>query len=238
MNEYYGNYDRGNSMSFSSSFAALMNKVYAWMALGLIMTALTAMYVASNEEIVRAIFSNSIAFWGLMIGELGLVVWLSAGIQRMSFGMAGVLFAVYSILNGVTLSFIFLIFTAESIAQTFFVTAGTFGAMSLVGAFIKKDLSVLGRVLMMGLIGLIIATVVNMFVHSSGLTMMLNYLGVLIFVGLTAYDTQKIKQMLAQAGAYGVTPETNKLALIGSLQLYLDFVNLFLYLLRFFGNRK
>ena len=148
------------------------------------------------------------------------------------------MFAAYAILNGVTMSFIFLAYTMESIASTFFITAGTFAAMSAVGYFTKKDLSGVGRVLTMLLIGLIIATLVNFFVASSGFALVLNYIGVFIFVGLTAYDTQKIKALVHEASMYGDEEQTTKLALMGSLTLYLDFINLFLYLLRFMGNRK
>ena len=156
----------------------------------------------------------------------------------MSFQTAALCFAGYAILNGVTMSAIFFIYTLSSIAQTFFICAGTFGAMSLVGLFVKRDLSGIGRILMMGLIGLIIATVVNIFVASSGLAMILNYVGVLIFVGLTAYDVQRIKVMLTEAADVYGTEQLQKLALMGSLTIYLDFINLFLYLLRIFGDRK
>ena len=222
----------------SRSFSVLMRNVYTWMALGLVMTAFTALFVSKNEALAYSIAATPALMWGLFIAELAMVIILSARIMRMSFLTAGLMFAAYAILNGVTLSFIFLAYTAQSIAQTFFITAGTFGAMSLVGFFIKKDLSTMGRMLYMLLIGLIIATVVNIFMASSGLAMIINYAGVAIFVGLTAYDTQKIKHMMLSYGAAGVTDETNKLALLGSLTLYLDFINLFLYLLRFFGDRK
>ena len=225
-------------MVLSRSFSVLMRNVYTWMALGLVMTALTALFVSKNESIVYAIATTPALMWGLLIAEVAMVFILSARIMKMSFLSAGLFFAAYAILNGVTLSFIFLAYTAQSIAQTFFITAGTFGAMSLVGFFVKKDLSTMGRVLYMLLIGLIIATVVNIFVASSGLAMILNYVGVIIFVGLTAYDTQKIKQMMLAYSVAGITDQTNKLALLGSLTLYLDFINLFLYLLRFFGDRK
>ena len=196
------------------------------------------MNVASNSELVMAIASNKLYFWGLMIAEIGLVIYLSARIIKMSFLTAALSFAAYSILNGVTMSFIFFAYTMASIAQTFFITAGTFGAMAIVGFFIKKDLSIVGRALIMLLIGIIIATVVNIFLHSSGLALILNYLGVLVFTGLTAYDSQKIKEMMLAASEQGVTDQTQKLALLGSLSLYLDFINLFLYLLRIFGDRK
>ena len=232
-------YTENQSLDFSAAFSKLMRNVYAWMASGLLMTALTAMTVAKHEEWVYALATNRLLFWGLMIAELGLVFFLSARIMKMSFMAAGLSFAAYAIINGITLSFIFLAYTTESIAQTFFVTAGTFAAMSAVGFFIKKDLSAMGRIFTMLLIGLIIASIVNIFMASTGLAMILNYVGVLLFVGLTAYDTQKIKQMLLLTSQqYGVSDATNKVALMGSLSLYLDFINLFLYLLRFMGDRK
>lgn len=223
----------GRSQS-AAVFTALMRKVYLWMTLGLAMTGLAAAYVAGNAGLMQAIFGSRLTFWALIIAELGVVFYFSARIMRMSFATAGVLFAVYALLNGVTLSVIFYVYSPEAITTTFFVTAGMFGAMSLVGYFVKRDLSAVGRFLYMALIGLLIATVVNCFVASSALYWGLTYLGVLIFAGLTAYDTQKIKQMLRMHGTE-VSEGTMKVALLGSLTLYLDFVNLFLYLLRFFG---
>jgi FtsH-binding integral membrane protein len=157
--------------------------------------------------------------------------------MNMAFSTAGILFAVYAILNGVTMSILFFVYTAESIATTFFVTAGMFGAMGLLGYFTKKDLSTMGRFLIMALIGLIIATIVNIFWANSTLYWITTYAGILIFAGLTAYDTQKIKNMLVAHGTE-VNDSTMKLALLGSLDLYLDFINLFIYLLRIFGNKK
>jgi FtsH-binding integral membrane protein len=219
------------------AFAMLMRKVYTWMALALALTGLTAFYCAHNTNIVYAIVTNQLLFWGLIIAEFAAVIYLTARIERMSFATAGIVFLVYSVLNGVLFSTIFLAYTMGSIASTFFITAGTFGAMSLVGYFIKKDLSAIGRFLMMALIGLIIATVVNIFIQSSGLMWICTYAGVLIFSGLTAYDTQKIKHMFLMHGAE-MNESTMKLALMGSLTLYLDFINLFIYLLRIFGDRK
>ena len=235
--EYNNYYDKGQTLAQSSVFAVLMRNVYTWMACGLAMTALTAMIVGRNENWVYTIATSGM-YWGLLIAEVVLVIFLSARIHKMSFATAGLMFAAYAILNGVTMSFIMLAYTAESIAQAFFVTAGTFGGMSLVGFFIKKDLSAMGRTLMMALIGLIIATIVNIFWQNSMMASILNYAGVIIFVALTAYDTQKIKVMLQQAQYAGISDQTNKLALMGSLALYLDFINLFLYILRLFGNRK
>ena len=221
----------------SLSFPSLMRSVYIWMALALAVTGLTAMTIATQPQIVYAIFANRAIFWMLILAELGMVIYLSARIMSMSFATAGIAFVVYALLNGVTLSSLFMAYTAESLAQTFFVTAGTFGALAVIGFLVKRDLSAIGRFFYMALIGLIIATVANAFFHNSGLAMICNYAGVVIFSGLTAYDTQKIKNMLVQFGDR--RDETvMKLALLGSLSLYLDFINLFLYLLRFLGNRR
>ena len=220
----------------SSTFSTLMRKVYTWMDLALAITGFTAYYVASSPAIMQAIFSNRILFWGLLIGELALVWIVSASINRLSLTTATAMFILYSVLNGVTLSFIFLAYTMTSITTVFFITAGTFAAMSLYGYFTKTDLSKMGQIMIMALIGLIIATIVNLFVKSSGLTMILSYIGVLIFVGLTAWDTQKIKQMLQMASDTGEAAQ--KIALMGALSIYLDFINLFLYLLRIFGSSR
>lgn len=243
MQNYLDNNNYGTSsvkpveVARESAYATLMRNVYIWMTLALVVTAMAAYYVASNESLLYSIAGNPILFWGLMIGELLLVIILSARIHKMSFMTAAIMFVAYSLLNGVTMSFIFLAYTESSIVTTFLITAGTFGAMALVGSFIKKDLSAMGRILIMALIGLIIATIVNIFLASDGLSMIINYAGVLIFVGLTAYDAQKIKQML-QAYGGDVNEGTKKIALMGSLSLYLDFINIFLYLLRILGNRN
>ena len=192
--------------------------------------------MATNETILTAILTNKVLFYGLLIAELGLVFGVSAAINRLSLLTATLLFILYSVINGVTMSTIFLVFEVSSIAKVFFITAGTFGAMAAIGYTTKTDLSSLGKILFMALIGLIIATVANMFFKSDGLTMILSYVGVLIFVGLTAWDSQKIKKMLMQAP--DVDEGTQKLALLGALSLYLDFVNLFLYMLRIFGSRR
>lgn len=234
---YEKSYSR-TSGSEVSTFAVLMRNVYTWMTCALMMTGLTAMIVARNADWVMAIATNSVLLWTLLIAELGLVFFISSCLNKISFITAGLLFALYAILNGVTMSFIMLVYTAESIAQAFFVTAATFGGMSLYGYFTKRDLTGIGRVLIMGLWGLIVATLVNLFWHNDTLTSILNYAGVIIFVGLTAYDTQKIKGMLTQAQYSGVNDQTNKLALLGSIVLYLDFINLFLKLLSIMGKRK
>ena len=220
----------------SEAFPVLMRKVYVWMTLALVITGMTAYYVATNETILTAILTNKVLFYGLLIAELGLVFGVSAAINRLSLLTATLLFILYSVINGVTMSTIFLVFEVSSIAKVFFITAGTFGAMAAIGYTTKTDLSSLGKILFMALIGLIIATVANMFFKSDGLTMILSYVGVLIFVGLTAWDSQKIKKMLMQAP--DVDEGTQKLALLGALSLYLDFVNLFLYMLRIFGSRR
>ena len=222
--------------STTSALPVLMRKVYTWMALALVITGVTAYGVANSPAILQMIVTNKILFFGLLIGELALVWGVSAMIDRLSLTTATLLFVLYSVINGVTLSFIFLAYTYESVTSVFFITAGTFAAMALFGYFTKTDLSSIGRILFMALIGLIIATIVNIFVKSSGLGMILNYVGVLIFVGLTAWDTQKIKQMLATAEDTGETAQ--KVALMGALSLYLDFINLFLYLLRIFGSSR
>ncbi len=228
-----------SSRSFYSenAVATLMRNMYAWMAIALVITGFTAFAVANSYSLIYAIATNSILFYGLIFAELGLVYFLSSRIFRMSFATAGLLFAVYSIINGVTLSLIFLIYNIGSIVSTFFITAGTFGAMAVVGSFLKKDLSFIGRFALMALIGLIIAGVVNMFMRSEGFSFIIAIIGVLVFTALTAYDAQKMKNLIAENG-YEINENTQKLALIGALELYLDFVNLFLYLLRLLGSRR
>jgi FtsH-binding integral membrane protein len=229
-------YSREHELDMSAAFPVLMRKVYLWMTLALAITGFTAYYVAHSETLLMAIFTNQIVFWMLIIAELGLVIGLSAAINRLSLTMATLMFVLYSVVNGATMSFIFLAYTASSITNVFLITAGTFAAMALFGYFTKTDLTSLGKYLMMGLIGIIIATIVNIFTKSSGLTIILNYLGVLMFVGLTAYDAQKIKQMLLTAP--DASEDSQKIALLGALSLYLDFINLFIYLLRLFGKRE
>lgn len=219
------------------AFPALMQRVYTWMALALAITALAAYVTMQNEGLFYAIFSSKFALWGIFGAELLLVITLSAAIQRLSFPVAGLLFALYSVLNGLTFSSILWLYTSESVASTFLITAGTFGGMSLIGLFTKRNLSGVGRFFFMLLIGLILTTVVNVFMQSTALMWMCSVAGVIIFCGLTAYDTQKMKDMLQQAEKMEQT-DALKLSLLCSLTLYLDFINLFLYLLRFLGNRK
>jgi len=227
---------QGGDFAMSTAFSALMRKVFIWMALALVITGVTAYGVATTPSLLIAIVTNKALFWGLIIAELALVFAVSGALNRLSLATATLLFVLYSVVNGATLSVIFLAYSMPAIIQTFFITAGTFGVMALVGYTTKTDLTSLGKLLFMALIGLVIATVVNMFVGSTGFDYILSYVGVLIFVGLTAYDTQKIKQMCMQAPDAG--EHMQKLALLGALSLYLDFINLFLYLLRIFGNNK
>jgi len=232
----YRNYSAEQQLGMSQAFPVLMRKVYVWMTLALAITGMTAYYVATSPTILGTILSNNILFYGLIIAELALVIGLSAAINRLSLFTATLMFILYSVVNGATMSFIFLLYEMTSIATVFFITAGTFGAMAVVGYTTKKDLTSMGRILFMGLIGLVIASLVNIFLKSDGMTLVLSYVGVIIFVGLTAWDSQKIKYMLMQAP--DVNEGTQKLALLGALTLYLDFINLFLYLLRIFGKRR
>lgn len=227
---------RNKDYAMSTAFPALMRKVFVWMTLALAITGLTAYGVATSPALLSLIFSSKVTFFGLIIAEFALVFAISGAINRLSLSTATLLFILYSVINGATLSTIFLTFSVATISKVFFITAGTFGAMALVGYTTKTDLTSMGKLLFMALLGIIIASVVNMFVASSGLDLILSYVGVLVFVGLTAYDTQKIKQMCQAAPDAGESAQ--KLALIGALSLYLDFINLFLYLLRIFGNNR
>lgn len=213
-----------------------MRHVFTWMFGALGITALTAMLVAKSSLIYTMIMNPGL-LWGLIIAELALVFILSARIGKMSFFTSSLLFTIYSILNGVTLSSIFIVYTMTSIAATFFITAGMFGAMALWGYFTKKDLSKWGSIFFMLLIGLILATVVNLFLRSGAMGFIISIVGVIIFTGLTAFDVNKIKQMLVQMQGFEEGDVVRKVALMGALTLYLDFINLFLYLLRFFGRR-
>lgn len=225
--------DRG--LSLSQAFPVLMRKVYTWMTLALAITGLTAYYVAHSTSFVYTLASSGL-MWALIIAELILVFVISGRINKMSLSTATLLFVIYSALNGLTIAPLLLVYTGASVARVFFITAGTFAATAVFGYTTKRDLSPIGRFLFMALIGIIIATLVNVFfLKSVGFDLILSYLGVLIFVGLTAYDSQKIKMMLAECP--DPDAQAQKLALLGSLTLYLDFINLFLYLLRIFGSR-
>lgn len=225
---------RQQKMTNASTFKVLMRKVYLWMTLALMITGITAAGVANSPNILALIYSSQVVMWGIIIAEFGLVIYISARLEKLSLSTATTLFALYSILNGVMLSSIFLLYSTAIISKVFFITAGTFGVTALYGYATKKDLSSLGNILFMALIGLVIATVVNVFMKSAMFDLILSYIGVIIFVGLTAWDSQKIKHMMmVQQDA---DESAQKLALIGALSLYLDFINLFLYLLRIFGR--
>ncbi|MFZ0131265.1 MAG: Bax inhibitor-1/YccA family protein [Desulfobacterales bacterium] len=217
---------------------SFLRSVYNWMAIGLALTGFVAFYVASSQTMQRIIFGNPIVFYGLIIGQLVMVFYLSARVQKMQASTATSLFVAYAALNGLTLSAIFLAYTSSSIASTFFVCAGTFVAASVYGYTTKKDLTSFGSFLFMGLIGIIIASVVNMFLRSSGMTMVISYIGVLLFTGLTVYDTQRLKNMALAQPADLEAGVVRKGAILGALSLYLDFINLFLMLLRIMGDRR
>lgn len=225
-----------NQLDLTQNISVYLTKVYNWMAVALLLTGLVAYFTADSEILINAIVTNRILFYGLIIGELLLVVYLSARINKISSFNATLLFLLYAVLNGLTFAIIFLIYTSGSISSTFLITAGTFGTMSLYGYFTKRDLTKLGNIAMMALIGIIIASIVNIFLHSAMLNWIVSYLGVAIFIGLTAYDTQKLKTIAANG--FKNDENMEKSAILGALTLYLDFINLFLFLLRIFGNRK
>ena len=213
--------------------SAFLWKVYAWMAIGLGITAAVAFLVSSSPELLRALLGNRLVFFALVIAELGLVFYLSARVEHLAPTTASGLFALYAALNGVTLSGILVVYTGESVASTFLVTAGMFGALAFWGSTTKRSLAGAGQFFMMGLVGLILASVVGIFWHNDALQFLISVVGVIVFTGLTAYDAQRLRQMalalpVGQAGSY---------AIVGALSLYLDFINLFLMLLRFTGRR-
>ncbi len=225
-----------NQLGVKTYQAVYITKVYNWMALALFITGLVAYFTATSPQLFNAIIGSRILFFGLIIGELALVVYLSRAINTMSRNMAIGAFLVYSVLNGLTMSVIFMAYTSNSIATTFYITAGTFAAISFYGYTTKKDLTSIGNMAFMALIGIIIASIVNMFLQNEMMYWIISYLGVAVFVGLTAYDTQKLKEI----GSRGFANEDSmeKMSIMGALTLYLDFVNLFLFLLRIFGGRK
>lgn len=219
----------------ADAIQGFFTQVYGWMFLGLLVTGLVAYYTASSYTLLSLIFSSQITFWGLVLVQLALVFVISGSINKLSSTTAGFLFFVYSALNGLTLSSIFLVYTHESIATVFFIAAATFGGVSIYGYITKADLTKMGSILFMALIGLIIATVVNMFLQSEGLYWIISYAGVLIFVGLTAYDTQRLKNI---AQSLDDENTLSKVAVVGALTLYLDFINLFIMLLNILGKRR
>ena len=226
MERYKTTYSYDNAVNVQSS---VMRGVYGWMAGGLGLTALVSLLTVSSPALLQAIVTNRILFYALIFGELGLVLAISGAINRISASTASLLFLAYAALNGVTMATIFLAFTSSSIASTFVVTSGMFGAMSLYGYLTKSDLTSWGSFLFMGLVGVVIASFVNIFLHSSMIYWILSFCGIIVFTGLTAYDTQKIKNM-GNRGPKG--------AILGALTLYLDFINMFLLMLRLLGDRR
>lgn len=216
----------------------ILRNVYLWMTAGLALTGVVAFGVSGNPSLMRAIVGNQLIFLLLIFGELGLVMYLGTRIMHMSASSATMAFAAYSILNGITLSVIFLAYTGAEISLAFFTAAGTFAGMSLYAMTTKRDLSGIGHYLIMGLWGIIIASVINIFLRSSSLYYMISYIGVFVFIGLTAYDTQMIKRWNAQYGTSVTEEQYVKLSILGALKLYLDFINIFLFLLRIFGRRN
>ncbi|MDE6704000.1 MAG: Bax inhibitor-1/YccA family protein [Muribaculaceae bacterium] len=231
----YNNYNSYgvDTRSLATKVSAVMKRVYFKMTLGLLVSAFIAMWCSDSAAYWGFMQTHGWAIWALLIAEIGLVIAITGAIRRLSSAAATGLFYLFAAVNGLALAPIFIVYTSHSIAVTFFVTAGTFAAMSIYGYFTSSDLSKMGSILFMALIGLIIASVVNLFLHSETMMWIITYAGVLIFVGLTAWDTQQIKNMAIQMD----TASVGKLATIGALTLYLDFINLFLYLLRIFGNR-
>jgi uncharacterized protein len=223
-----------SAVSIQDRVGAFLSAVYGWMCAGLAITATTAWFVAGSPTLVRAIALNRLLFWGLMIAQLGIVVVLSARVQKLAASTASLLFILYSALTGVTMSFVLLAYTGESVATTFLVTAGMFGALAAYGTVTKRSLAGMGSFLFMGLIGVVIASIAGMFWHSDGLQFVISFIGVIVFTGLTAYDAQRLKEMAL------TTPQGDigSYAIVGALALYLDFINLFLFLLRFTGGRR
>ncbi len=217
---------------------SFIRSVYNWMAIGLALTGGVALFTANSPTLLGLIFTNQIVFFGLMIAELGMVFYLSARVQKLQASTATGLFVAYAALNGLTLSFIFLAFTQTSIAATFFICSATFVACSIYGMTTQRDLTSLGSFMFMGLIGIIIASVVNVFVRSTAMFAIINYVGVLVFIGLTAYDTQKLKTMARTQPAGLDAGVIRKGAIMGALSLYLDFINLFLMLLYILGGER
>lgn len=232
------NYDlETTSKSFPAATArtnSLVTSVYTWMCTALLLTGATATFVANTPSIAEAVLTNTILFWGLIIAQLGLVFAISGRVDKFSLTTMSTLFMIYSVLTGITFSVYFMIYTAGSIASTFFITAGTFGAMSLYGYLTKADLTKLGNLCIMLLIGILIASIVNFFLKSEMLYWVVTYIGVAVFIGLIAYDTQKIKALSTLES----NEHTQKLAILGALTLYLDFINLFIMLLRILGKRR
>lgn len=217
---------------------AFMLRIYNYMAIGLGLTGVVAYLVSSSPTLVNFFFGNQILFWVVVLAPVGIVFFLGSQINRLSAATAQSVFWIYAALNGISLASIFMAYTGTSIAKVFFITAGTFAAMSLYGYTTKRDLTGMGSFLFMGLIGLILASVVNIFFASPGLSFVISVVGVLIFVGLTAYDTQKLKSIYLSGIESHGAEAVSKTSILGALSLYLDFINIFIFLLRFLGDRR
>ena len=222
------------SVPAAERVSAFLRAVYGWMCAGLAITAVTAWFVASQPALVMAIATNRLLFWGLLLAQLGIVFVLSARVQQLAASTASLLFIAYSALTGVTISFVLLAFTGESVATTFLVTAGMFGALATYGTVTRRSLAGAGQFLFMGLVGVILASLVGIFWHSDALQFVISFIGVIVFTGLSAYDAQRLKAMALATP----TGPSGSYAVVGALTLYLDFINLFLFLLRFMGNRR
>ena len=222
------------SLPVAERVSEFLRAVYGWMCAGLAITACSAWFIAGSPSLVRAIATNRLLFWLLMGAQLGIVIALSARVEKMAASTASLLFVVYSALTGVTISFVLLAYTGESVTTTFLVTAGMFGSLAAYGTMTRRSLAGFGQFLFMGLIGVVLASVVGIFWHSDGLQFVISFIGVIVFAGLAAYDAQRLKAM-ALASPSG---PTGTYAIVGALALYLDFINLFLFLLRFMGNRR
>ena len=213
---------------------AFLSKVYGWMFVGLLITAVTAFAIASSPALVEAVIVNRMVFWAIVIAQLGLVFYLSARVHKIQPATAAGLFLLYSALVGVTSSVVLLVFTGASIVQTFVITAGMFGATAIFGTVTRRSLAGMGHFMFMGLIGLVLASIVGIFWHNSALQFVISVVGVIVFTGLTAWDAQRLKQMAVQLP----DGQVGSYAVVGALSLYLDFINLFFFLLRFMGNRR
>ena len=213
---------------------AFLSRVYGWMFAGLAITAVVAYLVASTPAVIEAVFANRMVFWGIVIAQFGLVIYLSARVQKMAPATAAGLFLLYSALVGVTTSVILLLYTGSSIAQTFVITAGMFGATAIFGTVTKRSLAGVGQFMFMGLIGLVLASIVGFFWQNDALQFVISVVGVIVFTGLTAWDAQRLKQLAVELPAGG----TGSYAVVGALSLYLDFINLFFFLLRLSGGRR
>jgi hypothetical protein len=224
----------GSAARVDERVTAFLRAVYGWMCAGLAITAATAWFVASSPTLIRTIATNRAAFWILAIAQLGIVLVLSARVEKLAASTASALFVVYSALTGVTMSFVLLVYTGESVASTFLITAAMFGALALYGTVTRRSLAGMGQFMFMGLVGLLLATFVGFFWQNEGLQFMISLVGVIVFTGLTAWDAQRLKEMsLSVDGSVAA-----QYAVVGALALYLDFVNLFLFLLRFLGGRR